>query len=84
MQAIITKFLPASDLRGIRVEGTCDAGTITVGYNYRLNDEENHRSAALAIVDAFGCSSDHCGAMIGGQMPGDLGYCWVFPSRRER
>jgi hypothetical protein len=54
MQAIITKYLPATDLRGSRVKATCERGSVTIGYPYeRGPGEDAHRAACEALVEKF-------------------------------
>lgn len=54
MQAILTKYLPATNSRGERVKAFCDAGSITEGWDYGLGQEANHRAVATALANKFG------------------------------
>ena len=49
MQAIETKYIPASNYRGSRIKATCERGSITVSYDDALNGEEAHIAAAQAL-----------------------------------
>ena len=50
MQAIITKYLPATDRRGSRIKATCASGSVTIPYPYELSGQAVHRAAAEALV----------------------------------
>jgi hypothetical protein len=73
-QAIITKFIGPTNYRGARVKARCDAGSVTVPWNYAIGIEGNHKAAALALAQKLDWSGD----WIGGGMP-DSGYCFVQP-----
>lgn len=53
MQAIITKYLPATNNRGSRIKASCDRGTITISYPHELSGDEVHREAVRALVSKF-------------------------------
>jgi hypothetical protein len=54
MQAIITKYLPATDLRGSRIKARCERGNITISYpDERGPGEDAHRASCEAIVAKF-------------------------------
>lgn len=50
MQAIITKYLPATDYRGSRIKAACSSGSITIPYPHALRGQAVHRAAAEALV----------------------------------
>ena len=55
MQAIITKFLPATNSSGSRIKASCDAGTVTVDYPYEANwGAEAHAVAVRALLAKLG------------------------------
>ena len=74
-QAIQTKFLGPTNTRGARVKAIADAGSITVQWDHRLNIQDNHRAAAVALARRYGWGED----WTGGGLPGS-GYAFV---RRE-
>jgi hypothetical protein len=91
MQAIVTKYMGPTNTRGGRIKATADAGSITIGYKSELNSEDNHRAAAVALCDKIDAEAvaRRKGAepgrrywdpaeLIGGGMPNDSGYCFVF------
>lgn len=50
MQAIITKFIPATNTRGSRVKASCEAGSIIIGYNHDGHRENAHVEAFHALI----------------------------------
>jgi hypothetical protein len=73
MQAITTKFIPATNTRGSRVKASAQTGSITLDWDYRLGTEDNHKAAALALVNKF---SWYYGDWIEGHL-GDGSSVWV-------
>lgn len=53
MQAIQTKYIPATDRHGSRVRAKCSRGFITVAYPHELSGSDVHRFAAKALVAKF-------------------------------
>lgn len=53
MQAILTQYLPATNMRGSRIKATCSRGSKTIPYDHALESEENHIAAAQALCDKF-------------------------------
>jgi hypothetical protein len=54
-QAIFTKYLGATNLRGSRVKATAEAGpSITVHWDDALDVDENHAAAAKALARKLG------------------------------
>lgn len=51
MQAIQTKFLPATSFNGSRIKASCERGSIIVSYDHAESDP--HIAAAQALVDRF-------------------------------
>ena len=49
MQAIQTKYLPATNYRGSRVKATCEKGTLTLPYRYDCDQYECHRETARQL-----------------------------------
>ena len=55
MQAILTKFLPATNHKGSRIKATAAGGaSITIDYSSNLNIEEAHTEAAYALMNKMG------------------------------
>jgi len=63
MQAIITKFLPATNHRGPRVKASCERGSQTVAWDHAFDTESNHRLAASQLLGRFVSEDVHykCG-----------------------
>lgn len=53
MQAILTKYLPATNCKGSRIKATCDRGSITVSYPHELSGEAVHVYAADKLIERF-------------------------------
>lgn len=53
MQAIITRYLPATNVRDSRIKASCDRGSITVSYPHELSGEAVHRFAVDALIAKF-------------------------------
>ena len=73
MQAITTKFIPATDTKGSRVKATAQTGSVTLGWDHSLNPADNHKAAAMALVDKF---SWYYGDWISGDLS-DSSSVWV-------
>lgn len=71
-QAIATKYLGPTNYRGGRIKASADAGSVTVSYDHRLNVEDNHRAAAIALANRYGWNTN----MVGGSLPGS-GYAFI-------
>jgi len=90
MQAIVTKYLGATNTRGSRIKATCEAGSLTVPFDYSGSDYERHKGAcdALRLKLAKSIAKRHNGEdykksgwlkpMVGGGLPGGYGYAFVF------
>ena len=53
MQAIVTKYLPATNTRGSRIKAYCERGAVTISYPYELTIEAAHIAAADALIARF-------------------------------
>jgi hypothetical protein len=53
MQAITTKYIGATTFRGSRIKASCEAGSITLPYDYSENDG-GHHFAAVALIKKLG------------------------------
>jgi hypothetical protein len=76
-QAIETKWLGPTNVRGSRVKATAEAGSITLSWDHSLNTDENHRKAAEALAAKFDWVGGYYGELAGGALPG-RGYAFVF------
>lgn len=79
MQAIITKWIAPSNVRGSRVKASCDAGSITLHWDDALGVDSNHHKAALTLCAKLGWT----GKLASGGMP-KAGYCYAFVTRNGK
>lgn len=73
MQAIQTKYLPATNTRGYRTKATCAAGSVTVDNRSDSGIDANHKRAAVKLCRKLGWE----GYLEGGTLP-DGSMAWVF------
>jgi len=74
MQAIVTKYLPATDTKGSRIKATCEGGSVTIGYPHELHQgQPAHRAAAQALAAKFNWPYKYLGAAL----PRNAGYVFV-------
>lgn len=66
MQAIRTKFIPATDKTGKRVSAECEGGRIVMPYWYNLDGQANHAAAALILIEKLGWEDRYAGACFKG------------------
>ena len=71
-QAIRTRYLGPTNYRGSRVVAECDAGRITVSWDYEGSVHDNHARACAALLKKLGWSQSMTG---GGFMDGAM--FWV-------
>lgn len=72
-QAIETKFIRATNVTGERIKATAWGGSVTVGYDYALDGQGNHRAAADALIAKMGWNGTYA---QGGNVNG-TGYYFV-------
>jgi hypothetical protein len=80
MQAIRTQYFGPGNVRGSRIKATAAAGSLTVGYDHRLNLTANHRVAAEAFQAKLDWSGDGYGTLVSGCLP-DGSWCHTMPGR---
>jgi len=94
MQAITTKFLPATDRRGSRIKATCQRGSMLVEYDESLDVGQAHIAACRALrrkfaeEDAKQYGSPVDGnpwlrPMAYGSAKGQPGYTFVFVDSKD-
>ena len=76
MQAIHTKYLPATNTRGSRIKATAGAGSVIISYPHELSGQAAHRAAADALCAKLGWVAPHYAPLLGGCLP-DGSYCFV-------
>lgn len=73
-QSIVTKYLGPTNTKGSRIKATAAGGcTKTVHYDYALNQEANHRMAAVQLATDL----DWKGQWFGGALD-DSSLVWVL------
>ena len=85
MQAIETKYLPATNTRGSRIKATSASGlSVTVPYPHELSGMECHWEAARALVAKLGWGAGEyvAGGTKGGYVFVALGYREGVPGER--
>lgn len=76
-QAIITKYIGPSNVRGSRVKATAAAGSVTLHWDDSLNSDANHRRAARALAEKLKWAGHwFCGGLPDNWRGGN-GYCYV-------
>lgn len=79
MQAIRTRYIGPSNVKGSRIQAKCEAKTIYVSYDHALNIDENHNAARQALVRLMGWDSPYYAPMVSGCFEND--YYHVFTTR---
>jgi hypothetical protein len=75
MQAILTKYIGATNTKGSRIKATCDAGSVTISYPHELSGDAVYRAAADALCKKLGWAH---GELACGGLPNNGGYVFVF------
>lgn len=91
MQAIQSKYIPATNTKGSRIKATCERGSITVSYPDDLSGDACHVFAVDKLIEKFVAEdAKRYGSEINpwtkpracGQLP-DNSYAHVFISSRQ-
>ena len=63
MQTITTKYLSATNTQGARIKATHTGGytSVTEGYDYALNSEDNHMVVAHMLAQKLGWDATYVG-----------------------
>ena len=72
MQAIVTKYIGPSNVKGSRVKAACQAGSIFLNWDDALDSDHNHCAAAKALAT----KREWFGHWVGGGLP-DGSIAWV-------
>lgn len=78
MQAIQTKYLPATNTKPSRIKAWCEAGSIIVSYSHEHDVSGEHYAAAQALVVKLGWTGPYYGELKQGALPNNAGYCHVM------
>src|SRR5262245_41671506 len=79
-QAITTKYLGPTNVRGSRVKASCQAGSITLHWDDALNSDQNHIAAAKALAVKY----EWDGRWHGGAPNGSSGIVFVLVTDDDR
>ena len=85
-QAIVTKYFGASNSFGARIRATCASGRCTTMWDYEKNTEDNHQIACFQLqlkMANFNPSDVWMEKMIGGALPNNDGYAFVFVGKAK-
>jgi len=80
MQAITTKYIGPSNIKGSRVKAQCQAGSVTLGWDDSLNSDQNHTLAAQTLARKLGWTY---GTWHGGGLPNGDGCVFVCADRPD-
>ena len=68
MQAIKTKYVPASNTKPSRIKAIAEAGSVTLSWDSELNDDYNHIKAAKQLAVKYGWTGHYVGGSFIGEM----------------
>jgi hypothetical protein len=83
MQAIHSKYIPATNTLGSRIKATCERGSITIDYPHELSGDAVHREAALQLLERFVSEDWTERAIPPVTEPVETGICHRMSSRRD-
>jgi hypothetical protein len=72
-QAIITKYLPATNTKGSRIKARTHEGSVTIPYLHELSPFDVHRTAALLTAKKYKL----IGRLVHAPMVGQPGYVFI-------
>lgn len=81
LQAIVTKYIGPSNVRGSRIKASAAVGSLTVSYSHALNAENNHRAAATALANKYEWLDN--ATLHAGGTPDGFGYVFVMVRKEE-
>lgn len=84
MQAIVVKYLPATNTKPSRRKAYCEAGSLTrpCGHFCDTNDRTDTRMIAEALAEKLGWTGPNYGRLIGAGMPRSSDEVFVFSVER--
>lgn len=78
-QAIVTKYIGATNSKPSRVKAIAEAGSVTLSWDHASNIEGNHDFAAKALAEKFGWT----GKWFCGGLPDHSGNCYVWSTESD-
>ena len=79
LQAITTKYLGPTNVKGSRIKASAARGSLTIHLDHALSIENNHAAAAKALASKYSWR----GNWFMGGLPSDDGYCFVCTDNFE-
>jgi len=79
MQAIITKYIGPTNVRGARIKATAAAGSVTIPFPHELNLYERHEKAARALLDKLDWDFE----LASGELPDGSTVFVCLPKKRS-
>lgn len=80
MQAIQTRYTPATSASGAKIKALCAATRVNIPYDYALSMEENHITAAETLKTQMGWTGAYYGRLVSGTLA-DGSLCHVLTGR---
>jgi len=74
MQSILTKYIPATNMRGSRIKAYTSgkAGSLTLPYDHALNANANHMHAAYELAKKLGWRGQFIEGDLGDKVGGNV------------
>ena len=79
VQAIVTKYLPPTNVKGSRIKASAAAGSLTLHLDHALSIADAHAKVAEVLANKLGW----VGNWFMGGLPDDRGYCFVCAENFE-
>ena len=79
-QAIQTKSLVSTNLRGKRVKAIAEAGNLTISWDHALNERQNHDSVVGQLVEKQGWYNLD-GVWVSAIKSDNKGFVYIFVDR---
>lgn len=74
-QAIVTKYMGATNYKPGRVKATCEARSVTLSYDHGLSTYENHRAAMAELCRVMGWQEMRYSGALPKQNKWDYVFC---------
>jgi hypothetical protein len=73
-EAIVTKYLPATNTKGARVKAECDAMSVTLPWDHSKTHGANHDAAVETLIEKMGWTGRWAVASLPGSFKHSLVY----------
>jgi hypothetical protein len=81
LQAIETKYIGPSNVKGSRIHAFCAAGSVYMYYRHEFDTPENHHLAACKLMKKLGW--DEHSRILGGGSLKHGNYAWILTRKQE-